>query len=141
MPVNSFGVILTEGGDPSPEIRRDERDTRCVLETHRRLTSGLSIKAAAEFRVASTERRQDFVSRKPVQVAFGGFQDATSETNITVINLQSEIYPDIRNIRCTVTVDFGMGRPISVTLIRWAIGGNFHLLVPEPQPGKSEQTN
>lgn len=128
----AFGLRLNKGGKPDASISRDEKATVCFLELRERLKSRLIIHPT-KFQVTRTDRKEEYVLLGPVKVANddgGGADGPFVETYITLIYLRSQDYPNVRNIRCELRIDYdGFRRPASVTLIRWAIGGDFDIVV------------
>lgn len=128
VPANAFGAVVNRAGSPGPQFNRDEKDTFCVLEVDKKHPRNRLIKPT-EFRVVRTNYKVDYALHKRRQVAQGGSTQPVAETHITILYLQSQSNPEVRDIQCQTIADYGAGLPISIELFRWAVGGDFDLVV------------
>ena len=139
VPADRFRAFLKQAENPPTGITEDERETVCILEMRNKQPSARTINPV-EFRVTKATDDLYYTLRKPVQVAFNSTFSSNSrdtpslESHVATIFIHSEKYPDVRSIRCEFDSYFSQGFPLSVATIRWAISGNFDLVINRKMP-------
>lgn len=128
VPADRFDALLDQADNPPAALTSDERETVCVLEMRSKQTNARTIDAT-EFRVTRVADDLYYTLHKPIQVAFNKAESPSIESHVTTLYLYSDKYPDVRSVRCEFDAYFGRGYPLSITTIRWALGGNFDLVI------------
>ena len=130
VPPDRFDAYLDYAENRPDTVSRDEESTYCKLEMHRAHPISRTIKPT-KFHVTQVAYGVDYTLRRPAKVAYSLQRTdlPTTESHATTLFLHSEQYPGVRSILCEFDADFGMGFPLPLTTIRWALGGHFDLLL------------
>jgi hypothetical protein len=138
IPANRFVAYLDHATDLPDSLTDDEKETGCGLNMRRTHNQARTIKPSS-FKVLQSKNDVEYTLRKPLQVAFGGVEMPNLERNSTTIFLQSEKYPEVLSVSCAFDSYFSKGYPLSVTVIRWALGGHFDIIIPKELPANGSR--
>lgn len=153
IPYDVVAVGLASAGDPPAAVHPYQRDTGCELEmwSKKPVTRTLG---PGVFDIIKVSDDVEYVQREPLRLAgvyfgigvgtgdvgvgvgvgSGGFYDAGPgwEIHSATLYLRSTDYPDVYRVVCEYQDTVNEGMPLSITTIRWALGGDFDLQLAEP---------
>jgi hypothetical protein len=152
IPADVVAVGLASAGDPPRAVHPYQRDTGCELEMWSKIPETRTLQPGI-FEVIKVVQDIEYVQREPVRLAgvsFGigvgigdggvGMSVGSSgagdpgpawEIHSAVLYLRSRNYPDVYRVTCDYRDNVSEGMPLSITTIRWALGGDFDLQLPE----------
>jgi hypothetical protein len=132
VPAGKISVKLSKQGDPPATIDPDQYDTECRLVMWQRAKQTRVIEKGA-FTITKVRKDEEYVSTGHILPVgrFAGSGDGGPgwELHQVFLTLSSEQYPGVYQVECAYQDTFGEGIPLSVTLLRWAMSGEFDLII------------
>lgn len=138
IPPDALAVGLSSARDPLPGVPRYQRDTDCELELRTKVPKTRTLMPGT-FEVIKMVKDTEYVSLEPVKVAQIGIGVGSPagpgwEVHSVDLFLRSADYPDVYRVHCEYKETFREGDPIGVTVLRWAMGGDFDIQLADLPP-------
>jgi hypothetical protein len=143
IPADVVAVALASAGDPPKSVHPYQRDAGCEIEMWSKKPVTRTLQPGT-FEVIKVVQDIEYVQREPIRLAsvyfgigvdiggWGGDAGPAWEIHSAVMYLRSKDYPDVYRVTCDYKDNVSEGKPLSITTIRWALGGDFELQLAEP---------
>jgi hypothetical protein len=131
---DQISIKLRRVGDFPKAVNPYQKSTVCEFDLYNRLPEARVIEPT-EFRIIKVVKDVEYVSAGNIETAslFGYSTSGPAwEIHSVIMYLKSEAYPYVYSMTCSYQDNIGEGDPLSITLIRWAVGRVFELeLAPD----------